>query len=102
MSSTLTMDLYRLGASLFLFCCVWGLFIPRMPYQRLALMAHSQAASMGTMSVAAGLLVQNLRTPLRDWEAAIVYWGIWVSWPMLFAQVAASYWGANKTLAIVR
>ncbi|VUC21480.1 unnamed protein product [Clonostachys rosea] len=100
MASTLQIDLYRTGAGLFLFCCVWGCFIPTTTYKRLGLMAHSQAASMGTMAIAAGVLVQHLSTPLQEWESRIIYWGIWVSWPMIFTQIAAAYWGANKMLPI--
>lgn len=56
---------------------------------------------MGTMAIAAGVLVQHLSTPLQEWEARIIYWGVWVSWPMIFTQIAAAYWGANKMLPIV-
>jgi hypothetical protein len=99
--SDLSFRLFRLGASLYLFAFIWGLFIVTTPFRRLALAAHIQAAANGSMIVIAGVLIQNARYSLQQWEAEVVYLGLCAAWPMVLSECAASYWGTKKILPIV-
>ncbi|KAH8807852.1 hypothetical protein F5884DRAFT_900176 [Xylogone sp. PMI_703] len=99
MNSNLKLDLFRLGSSLYLFGCGWGCFIESAPYRRLALTAHIQAAATGTMAIVAGTLVESMKD-IGPLKSSVVYWGIWVVWPMVLSECAAAYWGAKKVLPI--
>ena len=53
------------------------------------------------MIVIAGVLVQNARYILQQWEAEVGYLGLSVVWPMVLSECAAAYRGTRKILPIV-
>ena len=91
---------------------VWprGLFVPRPPFPCLALTAHIQFITHGSMVLPAGLLLQSdpfstkpstrLVDRLSGWQRHTVYWGYATAWPILLSEVANAWWGTRLTLPL--
>lgn len=102
---SISVPLYRLGSTLFVGGLLWGVFIPMVPFPRLALSGHLNLINNAVASICAGVLVSKIeesKLPLSPWAAGSVYWGLWSAWPMAISECLNSLWGGNEALPIVR
>ena len=96
--------LVRSGTIMFLAGLFWGFGVALCPYPRLGLLAHTQAMVVGASIITAGILVTHVEFVghLSAREVWIVWITQFLSWPMWFSQVAASFWGTKKMNDMVR
>lgn len=88
------------GALMILVGLLCGLAVAAAPYPRLMLTAHIQFLVNGMVSVFAGLLLKTSLSVVGRRSATLIVWAHISAWAVCFSEVAAAFWGANKTLKI--
>ena len=88
------------GMVLVLVGLVWGLVVPGTPHPRLALGAHIQFLTNGTLFIilATALLALPHGVGLKSVWAMVV--AAWLTWAMAISEVANSWWGTTQMLPI--
>jgi len=86
------------GALMMLAGLLCGLTVGAAPYPRLMLTAHIQFLVNGMVSVFAGLMLKTALSIVSGRSATLIIWGHISAWAVCFSEVAAAFWGANKTL----
>jgi hypothetical protein len=85
--------LLKSGAAQLLTAFVWGTQIPNTPYPRIALSTHMNQIQEGLMTLAAGLLIRDLKlSPLEQNLVVGAHVGIWVFDVM---SMCNSFWGTK-------
>lgn len=79
---------------------VWGLAVPNTPYPRLALSAHIQYEVSGMLWILVALLILKVENTLGFKSLIIQTVVVWLTWPMLLAATANSWWGTLDMLPI--
>ncbi|KAK9235623.1 hypothetical protein V1525DRAFT_409464 [Lipomyces kononenkoae] len=95
------LSLLRSGVSLQLFGLIWGYTVALTPFPKLALTAHIQSMTQGSMILGVGLLLrQSNLLKLSPLELTITWWGFALAWPAVIVQCFNAFWGTNRLLKI--
>jgi (hydroxyamino)benzene mutase len=79
---------------------VWGLVVPHTPYPRLALDAHIQFEGNGVLFIVVAILLLRVSHRVGVVSAGIMLLAVWLTWIMMFSEVANSWWGTTQILPI--
>ena len=79
---------------------IWGMVVPATPLPRLALTAHIQLTAHGMMFLVAGLVILHLPVAKGGLTAQILIAGPWLTWLVMFSEMANAWWGTRKMLPI--
>lgn len=88
------------GALLILAGLLCGLVIPAADYPRLMLTAHIQFLVNGMISLFAGMMLKTSLAVVGRWGGTVVVVAHVSAWAVCLSEIAAAFWGANKTLPI--
>jgi (hydroxyamino)benzene mutase len=88
------------GMGLILIGLVWGFVVPHTTFPRLALTAHIQFMVNGLLLMIMGGVVVKFITRIGAGAMAIAVAAAWLTWPMLAAECANSWWGTTGILPI--
>jgi hypothetical protein len=95
--------LLQSGSLLLATSFLWGIFVSRTPYPRIALSNHVTMIQYGLLSVAAGLILyQKGLVSLTEWQVWLVALSHLYLWPLSFVAILNTWWGTDKTLKVVR
>jgi (hydroxyamino)benzene mutase len=79
---------------------LWGLVVPLTTYPRLALSAHIGFEGSGLLVIITAILLLKLPHAAGKKTVFALLLAVWLSWIMLFSEVANSWWGATQILPI--
>lgn len=88
------------GMAMILAGLVWGLVVPHTPYPRLALSAHIGFEGSGVLVMVIALLLLTVPNQVGRKTVGVILLTIWLTWIMLFSEVANSWWGTMQILPI--
>ncbi len=88
------------GLAMVLVGLLWGFVVPNTPFPRLALTAHIQFTSNGVLFAVLALLLLTLPHRVGRWSIWVMLLAAWLTWAMLFSEVASAWWGTNQILPI--
>jgi hydroxylaminobenzene mutase len=89
-----------LSLSMVMFGLVWGLVVPNTPYPRLALTAHIQFLTNGTLLIVMAVLLLALPHNVGSRSASIMLLATCLTWLMALSEVANAWWGTSEILSI--
>lgn len=79
---------------------LWGIAVPATPFPRLALGAHIQFMVNGMLFSVLGIALLALPHAVGPKSVRVMLASAWLTWLMALSEVANSWWGTAKTLAI--
>jgi hydroxylaminobenzene mutase len=79
---------------------VWGLVVPHTPFPRLALSAHIGFEGTGILFIVVAILLLTLSHQVGRKTVLVILLAVWLSWIMLFSEMANSWWGTTQILPI--
>jgi hypothetical protein len=79
---------------------IWGMVVPATPFPRLALTAHIQLTANGIMFLVAGVVILRLPIAKSGVSAKILVAGPWLTWLVMFSEMANAWWGTRNMLPI--
>ncbi len=88
------------GMSLVFVGLLCGFVPPLAPFPRLALGAHIQFESNGTLLLILALLLLKLPHHVGSKSITVMIITAWLTWLMAFSEVANAWWGTNQMLPI--
>lgn len=88
------------GLTLILAGLAWGLAIPATPYPRLALGAHIQFETNGTLFLLLGILLLTVPHSVGIKSVWVIIVSAWLTWLMALSEAANAWWGTNQLLPI--
>lgn len=79
---------------------LWGIAVPATPYPRLALGAHIQFMVNGMLFIVLATALLALPHAVGPKSVRVMVASAWLTWLMALSEVANSWWGTTRTLAI--
>lgn len=88
------------GMLLVLVGFLWGLVVPATPHPRLALVAHVQFVTNGTLFIVLATLLLLLPHRVGPRSIWVMVLAAWLTWAMALSEVANAWWGTTQMLPI--
>ncbi len=88
------------GLMLIMVGLLWGLVVPHTPFPRLALGAHVQLMTNGTLIILMAVLLLKLPHDVGPRSANVMLLAAWLVWPMALSEAANGWWGTTQMLTI--
>jgi len=88
------------GLMLVMVGLMWGLVVPQTPFPRLALTAHIQFVTNGTLFIVLATLLLALPHRVGLKSVWVMVLSVWLTWAMAVSEAVNAWWGTTQMLPI--